>query len=490
MTISQRPSDFVEMRRAGDALSELGYLVVHLLAVSTGPMSAEGLRLTDDLDDACGNNSNVSWILFSTKLASTLRVQYAVKHQHPEREKKWKWLEWPVRTAVRWRLSKLKILFYPAFWLVHFFVIARAHLRTMRGLRDAMVESGVEVLLLPEDVVGLVTPQAVRAARDLDIPSIILPYTIANQEEAFRSLAQNPQYQRRLLGNFVVSLFHARWVMSRGGTSLVRLPAPYIVGHVLTGTSPPDPWMMNSGFASCIAVESEVMAQYYRDGGIEDGRMQIVGALYDDVLARYRMHRSDERTVLRRELGLQGERPIILIGGCPNQLLGPVPGFDFKDLNELVDFLAQCLKSAHADCHVIVRPHPNYPELGQMFETYGFVSTMVDTARLVALSDLYLAFASATIRWAIACGIPSINYDVFHYDYDDYKEVPGVWNAAAPDEVSQAIRSLLPGSASYEEARMRAEGEMTRWGTLDGQSARRITGLIEMLCAKSGNGAK
>ena len=86
MPISQRPSAFVEMRRAGDALSELGYLVVHLLAVSTGPMSAEGLRLTDDLDDACGNNSNVSWILFSTNLASTLRVQYAVKHQHPERE--------------------------------------------------------------------------------------------------------------------------------------------------------------------------------------------------------------------------------------------------------------------------------------------------------------------------------------------------------------------------------------------------------------------
>ena len=54
--------------------------------------------------------------------------------------------------------------------------------------------------------------------------------------------------------------------------------------------------------------------------------------------------------------------------------------------------------------------------------------TYDDTAHLVAISDILLAFASATIRWGLSCKIPIINYDVFNYCYDDFIHESGVKN--------------------------------------------------------------
>ena len=41
-------------------------------------------------------------------------------------------------------------------------------------------------------------------------------------------------------------------------------------------------------------------------------------------------------------------------------------------------------------------------------------------ASLVAISDMYVASVSSTIRWAILAGIPVINYDVYQYGYEDF----------------------------------------------------------------------
>ncbi len=35
---------------------------------------------------------------------------------------------------------------------------------------------------------------------------------------------------------------------------------------------------------------------------------------------------------------------------------------------------------------------------------------------LVPLCSLYVASVSATIRWAIACGKPVVNYDVYRFE--------------------------------------------------------------------------
>ena len=48
------------------------------------------------------------------------------------------------------------------------------------------------------------------------------------------------------------------------------------------------------------------------------------------------------------------------------------------------------------------------------------------TSELVPLCDLYVASVSSTIRWAIACGKPVVNYDVYRYRYTDFISLDGV----------------------------------------------------------------
>ena len=75
---------------------------------------------------------------------------------------------------------------------------------------------------------------------------------------------------------------------------------------------------------------------------------------------------------------------------------------------------------------VVVRPHPRLsePMLAPLRQA-NLAICWDDTATLVPLCDLYVASISATIRWAIACGKPVVNYDVFQYRFDDYDGVPG-----------------------------------------------------------------
>lgn len=382
-----------------------------------------------------------------------------------------------VATALRTALSLQDIKYN----VLKFLFIVDIFKKNLKKFYSLLRSREVDVIILPEDVVGPVTPLYVKAGHELGIPTLILPYTVANQEEAFQGLRSQPSYQLAHPGNRLMTLLSSKWRMSRDGVSLVRMPAPYILGHSLTRTTPPDPWLMNSGFANCIAVENEAMKAYYLKAGIKAAKLRVVGAVYDDQLANYRAANEKELPRVLRELNLTTDKPLLLIGGCPNQLASIVPACDFADMESIARFVMKSIQPLQDVYQVVVRPHPNYPEFGPLCESFGAKSTMIDTARLVALSSLYIAFASATLRWAIACCVPCINYDVFHYDYKEFAAVRGVFNVSEQEAFRNAIQALRPGSVAYEEARLALEANEGYWGLLDGKSADRISELIKEL---------
>jgi hypothetical protein len=241
--------------------------------------------------------------------------------------------------------------------------------------------------------------------------------------------------------------------------------------------------MMNSGFANRIAVESEVMRDYYTRSGLPESKLRVVGTISDDCLARTATNRRQELERLGEELGRALRLPLLVIGGCPNQLAS-APGFSFSGYEEMVAHMLECMAPLREHYTLVMRPHPNFLGLARLFEARGVPCSVSDTARLVAMADAYVAFASATIRWAIALGIPSVNYDAFHYDYDDYRSVRGVLHAAEPDEFRAAVARLLPAHPGYSALREACREEASRWGRLDGRSAERIEALIQEVCSE------
>ena len=380
-------------------------------------------------------------------------------------------LLWPIGIFVGWMAPLLRVSY-----------VVQIYIRRFREYQARLAVWKPDIIILPEDVVGLVTPLTIKAGHLQGIPSLIVPYTIANQQEAYRSLSTNPALYADHWYNWVVAKFAKPWVMTQNGLAVLRLPNAHVYGMLAVGAAPPDPWMMNSGFANAIAVENRAMWQYYRDAGIPESKMRVVGAIYDDYLAHFLINKAAELDTLRAELGITNRKPLLLIGGCPDQ--SPAcPAFEFSNFREFADRLAAAVKELENDYEIIVRPHPNQFDLGDMMASHGLRVSDIDTARLVALCDVYIAFGSATIRWAVSCGIPTINYDVFQYDYSDFKGVGGVLPVKMYVEFVDAVRQMRPGSSALQSLAKDAKVEAARWGMLDGKSVDRILALIDELCA-------
>ncbi|HAT8641422.1 TPA: hypothetical protein F8A23_08975 [Legionella pneumophila] len=502
--VVQRLSDFVEMKRAAVSLKKFGYQPIILFCGVDSPMydlivlkEIEKSISTGDIDGleisnkkllinlgAPQNSTNLQPVKYSSKwgvknlLRRTKQFYKASKRKLIElRNKKYGATLGLLTFLYRFIIYFLSLILYFA----PFVIVPIIYQINYSRFRKIVKSGQYKLIILPEDIVGKVTPLIIKSGHSLKVPSIILPYTIANQSEAFQALKDRDEFQvkhnffNKLIGNLCNS-----WVMKDENRKVLRLPAEHIMGHLITRSSPPDPWMMNSGYANVIAIENEKMFEYYRNSGIPASKMKITGACYDDNLAYYCMNKESERGQLYQELGIKSNKPFFLIGGFPNQITASPPGFDFEDAEDAVNFIVGCLDVFKKDYEIIFRPHPNFLELSDYFAKKNILVTQIDTARLVALSDVYLAFASATIRWAISCGVPTINYDMFYYDFSDYKEVNGVLNVCTKDEFKLAMNTISE-QEQFIAIKKQLEIEKRKWGNLDGKSAYRINDLIREL---------
>jgi hypothetical protein len=338
-----------------------------------------------------------------------------------------------------------------------------------------------DAVILPEEVVSPFWSSMVGACRRSGVPVIITPYTIANQQEAFESLKKVENYQTA--NNWLESRRFPKWRMKANGHDVVRLPSNHILAHEKLRLTPSDPWMMNSGAVDTICVESPAIKDYFVKSGIAARRLAVTGsAALDEIHARLEQ-RDSVLEELRKEAGISGVKPILLVGGCPNQLRGrgKVPHCEHASMEEVADFVCASLASVRDAYDFVIRPHPSYPELGELFARHGFCSTMIPTATVLPVAALYIAFASATIRWAISCGIPTVNYDVFGYDYDEFRSVGGVFNVATKEAFREAVRGLSPESAKYDQASALLKSSSTAWSMLDGKSVERIEAILRGL---------
>jgi hypothetical protein len=344
--------------------------------------------------------------------------------------------------------------------------------RVLTFMSNTIARRRLDAILLPEDIVGAVWPVSIHAAHAAGAAALVLPYTLADQQEAVQSLKGAAPFQSS--ANRVAAVLYPRWRYQRDGIDIVRLPSDHILAHEDMGLTPPDPWMMNSGFADGILVDSEASREYSIKGGIPPEQLTVVGSVSQDRMFELRHNRAAHLDALRRELRMPGSKPLLLISGCPNQLTAPVPFCEFPRIEDVAAHVGESLAPLAEHFHLVVRPHPNFLEFGAMLERYGVTSTTAPTASLVPLADVFIAFASATIRWAIACAVPAVNYDVFHYGYDDFAGAKGVKTVQRGAEFRALVRSLRPTSAELAAIAAAAQVDSAHWSVMDGHGLDRI----------------
>ena len=349
----------------------------------------------------------------------------------------------------------------------------------LRLARRIMAREQPSLLVLAEDNAGYETAVLIRAAHERRTPAVVVPFTVANALEPAEWHFRDPAHHVEGWGNRLTGLLFARWVHAHRGRRLLRLPGAQVIAKECWGLAPPIPWQMNSGRADAIAVESPFMEAYYRREGLPPDQLVVTGALADDELAESVRDAPARRDALCAELGLPPDRRIVLCALPPDQFALCGSQADLPDYATLLRVWMETL-SALPDCAVVVRLHPRmHVDAFRHIEAWGVKISQRDTATLVPLCDLFVASVSATIRWAIACGKPVLNYDVYRLGWTDFADAPGVLRVEDRAAFVATADRLARDRAFYDEVRARQASDAARWGRLDGLAGRRMLECFE-----------
>jgi hypothetical protein len=342
---------------------------------------------------------------------------------------------------------------------------------------------GPRLLVLGGDMPGYDTSLFVKIAHASGVPVVVVPSTMSNGLEQAEVYYGDPAYHVTGWARNLIAALFPKWVRRHKDKRLFRCPPGRVLAMELAGIAPPQPWIFNSGYADAIAMESEAMIDYYAQAGMKHDRMVLTGSLSDDAMAGRLRQTAPLRRDLCRQLGFDPERPLILTALPPDflYLTGGRPQCDFQDYRQLVEFWIDSLAELQ-NCNCLVALHPSV-DVGSMrwIERAGVRIASWKTANIVPLCDVYVASISSTIRWAIACGKPVVNYDVYRYRYTDFLGVPGVL-ATEDQQEFRGLLGRLAGDERYRDEIARAQKRAAaRWGLLDGQVGDRMLAVVERL---------
>jgi hypothetical protein len=351
-----------------------------------------------------------------------------------------------------------------------------------RRCQKLLLRSAASLVLMFEDNAGYDTAIWTAVAGAHSVPTVILPFTVADRLEAKEALYQDPRYwadegiYNRLAKGIApdwVDLYHDRPLLRRTGISVLAAEA--------TGHAPSEPWVLNGNEGSVIAVESRAMYQHYLGQGISQTRLEITGSLTDDLLCSAREN-SDR---IRHQLSLKPNFPTLLCAFPPNQLSANRPDCEFDDFRKLSDFwMGELLKLKR--WQVVVKPHPALKQDEvEYLKKFDLLVSDFDTTSLIPICDLFNTSVSSTIRWALACGKPVLNFDVFKYRYRDFVSEPAVIHAYSCEEFSAELNRLTTSKDALKRCKIDAEAAAPNWGLLDGGSTERIMRLFARLTNQS-----
>lgn len=323
----------------------------------------------------------------------------------------------------------------------------------------------------------------IQTTQRLKIPTVIIPFTIANTLEWAETFYYDKNCDAQFGYRRVLATAFPNWTLNHRNKKMI-LPAIHVIGCEYHGTTPKIPWLINSGNADALAAESQFMYDYYVRAGIDKSKLRLTGALSDDILFNALENRASYRTDFANRFNIKLKNKIILIGIPPDQLgSGIRDGCEFNNYNNLVKFMVETVTSnIQNEYSVLINLHPRVQKdsLNWIEDTGAkIVDTPIETA--IPLADLYIAVTSATVRLAMSCGIPVINYDAYYYNYDDFVDVSEVYEAKSKQQYTSYVEKLTSELLN----RPDTNSKLTKAHNIDGKSSQRMLHLFSELISSS-----
>lgn len=306
--------------------------------------------------------------------------------------------------------------------------------KCIRAAEHFLQDTTPDTLILAKDSAYYTTIVFVEAAKNLGIPSAVIPYDRADSDTLANDRLDHPDHVIKCYASRVTAQMFPSWVYSYSGQSLL-LSSPGVVCAIEElNLSPPNPWGYNNSRCDRIFLETDEDRQHFIIGGWPESQLVVIGAPYMDKIDDLKFQRNELRQELCNRHNFDIKKPFVVVSVPPNKLSQRTVEVEFKTYREIVDKWSSAI-SQYLNCNLIFSLHPltNKKEIA-FIENRGGLILNHPIEELLALADLYVVDCSATTRWARYAGVDVIDYDVYKYNLWFNSKIEGVIHVETYEE--------------------------------------------------------
>jgi hypothetical protein len=364
--------------------------------------------------------------------------------------------------------------------------------REIAAARELLRRHRASAVIVGEDGVGG-NAALVKAAHDIGLVVLVVPYEVSGREDFLNYIEEKHRD-----GNLVilgdddndrrVAKRYPHWVQDTAYGKAVIYAPHYILARETARLGVKDPWTTQGGAADYLACGSKAMYEHYRREGLPKGKLRWLGSPYCDAIADVL---AGEPTCARA-----CAEATKIVSGRTRILLSLPPSYheSRRGTNEFATYEEMCRSLVDAcasipGAEVTLSIHPaTPPDQRAMLERLDATVIPEWVIRLIPRHDVYVTSFSSTIRWALACGKPVINYDAYQFRLEVFRDARAMTTTNRAAEVASLVARLADDEA-YGRAAKQAADDAHRWGTLDGGNTRRIVEFLKRARRRDTKGA-
>jgi hypothetical protein len=279
----------------------------------------------------------------------------------------------------------------------------------------------------------------------------------------------------------IIAEYFPKWVKSGAHAGRILLRPEVILAREVLGISISNPWQVYGSEADYFSAPGEEYKNKLINRGFPKEKIYVTGSANGFLLERaIRALPGRHAGALLRPGKIDKAKTKALIALPPNyhstrsDLVG-----EWETFPALVrDVVAPLNRLKDVQLTVTAHPATATSDL-EALKKSGIEIDDRYIIELIATNDLFITDFSSTVRWAIACGKPVINYDFYGFQLDMFSDVPGVILCNDYNEYCNLVNLICSDSAHYEKLATEQLQVADYWGRIDSHFPDLFSSLIQ-----------
>ncbi len=329
-------------------------------------------------------------------------------------------------------------------------------------------------------------PLVLRAADELDIPTVIAIRTAPSMEADYATRTGEARFLTRLrdlppLLNLLAARKLPRQCADARHRRILFSPGWLTLTLDALGMISQRPWCQGNGKSRYIFVMGpEHISTFGPETGVPRRKLVLIGELGGDALHRAYQRKQAIRGELLAKYRCDPSKPVFVMS---------VPTFaehglmSWPEHRSHLEAFSEALAKTDANVLWSLHPRSTRETYQALAERHGFAIVDEPLAEVLPAGNLFLCGSSTTIEWAVLCGIPVLNIDYAGLNLPLWERYGGVLHVPDVERLAGSLKRIAEDPL-YLQSLVKAQREAAKQvAEFDGRASQRFIGFLERLRA-------